>query len=180
MDQHDLVILVNEQDEVMGSMPKLEAHQKGLLHRAISVFIFNSKQELLLQQRALDKYHSAGLWSNTCCSHPMIEEDSLSAAHRRLEEEMGMNATLTLIHSFRYHEPLDNGLTEHEFDHVFVGITDEEPHLNRAEVADWKYISIDELHHDMNDFPERYTIWFRIILPTILEKITHLQLFKSN
>lgn len=178
MDQLDLVILVNERDETIGVMPKLEAHQKGVLHRAISVFIFNNKHELLIQQRALNKYHSAGLWSNTCCSHPMVEEDTMAAANRRLFEEMGMTAMLTPVHTFLYHEPLENGLTEHEFDHVFIGISDELPKINTEEVADYKFISIEELQREMVDFPEKYTIWFRIILPVIIEKTTQLNLIK--
>ena len=171
---NDLVILVNEQDQEIGTMPKLEAHQKGVLHRAFSVFIFTTQGELLLQQRAFDKYHSAGLWSNTCCSHPYVDEDILAAANRRLHEEMGLSTDLYEIHSFIYNEALDNGLVEHEFDHVLAGISDMIPTLNSDEVVDYKYLSYEQLQFDMASNPDRYTIWFKICLPLVFEK------FKSS
>jgi isopentenyl-diphosphate delta-isomerase len=167
----DEVILVNEQDEQIGLMPKLEAHEKGLLHRAFSVFLFNKEGQLLLQQRAFGKYHSEGLWSNTCCSHPMPEEDIQVAAHRRLMEEMGLKTDLHFLYSFLYKAPLDKGLTEHEIDHIFVGTTDEKPVINTDEVAAWKYVSIDELFADLESHPELYTVWFKMEVKNVLTKI---------
>ncbi|MCF8294405.1 MAG: isopentenyl-diphosphate Delta-isomerase [Chitinophagaceae bacterium] len=167
----DAVILVNEQDEQIGLMPKLEAHEKGLLHRAFSVFLFNTQGQLLLQQRAFGKYHSEGLWSNTCCSHPMPEEEIQSSAHRRLMEEMGLKTELHFLYSFLYKASLDKGLTEHEIDHIFVGTTDELPNINTDEVAAWKYISIDELLTDIQLHPELYTIWFKMEVKNVLDKI---------
>jgi len=167
----DAVILVNEQDEQIGLMPKLEAHEKGLLHRAFSVFLFNTQGQLLLQQRAFGKYHSEGLWSNTCCSHPMPEEEIHSAAHRRLMEEMGLKTDLRFLYSFLYKAALDKGLTEHEIDHIFVGTTDELPDINTDEVAAWKYISIDELLTDIELQPELYTVWFKMEVKNVLDKI---------
>ncbi len=168
---NDNVILVNEQDEQTGLMPKLEAHEKGLLHRAFSVFLFNTKGEFILQQRAADKYHSAGLWSNTCCSHPLAEEDTLQAAHRRLNEEMGLQAELKPLYSFIYKASLERGLTEYEFDHIFTGISDQEPVINREEVADWKYIAPAELLADIENRPEQYSVWFKLSVRTVIEKI---------
>ncbi|MBK7761846.1 MAG: isopentenyl-diphosphate Delta-isomerase [Bacteroidetes bacterium] len=168
------VILVNEFDEVQGYIPKLEAHQKGLLHRAFSVFVFNDNGELLLQKRADDKYHSPGLWSNTCCSHPRKDEITHHAALRRLQEEMGIQTSLQFLYSFIYNEPLGNGLFEHEFDHVFVGRSSIEPIVNSEEVSSWKYISIPRLVEDVKQHPEQYTIWFRISLPVILKKLNTL------
>jgi isopentenyl-diphosphate Delta-isomerase len=165
----DQVILVNENDVEIGTLPKLEAHQKGLLHRALSVFIFNSKREMLLQQRALDKYHSAGLWSNTCCSHPYPAENTLAAANRRLMEEMGIQTELRYLHSFRYKTQVDNNLIEHELDHVFSGICDKIPAINKKEVADYKYISIPELLTAVKKNPEDYTPWFKICLQEVLK-----------
>jgi isopentenyl-diphosphate delta-isomerase len=167
----DAVILVNEQDEQIGLMPKLEAHVKGLLHRAFSVFLFNTQGQLLLQQRAFGKYHSEGLWSNTCCSHPMAEEEIHSAAHRRLMEEMGLKTDLRFLYSFLYKAALDKGLTEHEIDHIFVGTTDELPDINTDEVSAWKYISIDELLTDIELQPELYTVWFKMEVKNVLDKI---------
>lgn len=163
----DQVILVDENDVPVGTMGKLEAHQKGLLHRAFSVFIFNDKNELLLQRRALDKYHSAGLWTNTCCSHPQPNEDTLAAANRRLKEEMGMTTELKHKSSFIYKTPFDNNLTEHEFDHVFVGYSNEEPVLNPFEVADSKWISLEELKMEIKSSPEKFTSWFKIAMERV-------------
>lgn len=168
---NDHVVLVNENDVEIGLMPKLEAHEKGLLHRAFSIFLFNTKGEMLLQQRAFGKYHSEGLWSNTCCSHPFPEEDTSDAAARRLKEEMGIDATLHFLYSFQYEAGLDNGLTEHELDHVFWGITDVEPVINPEEVLDYKYISEAQLREDMAKNPSNYTEWFKICLDDVLEKI---------
>lgn len=164
---NDLVILVNELDEEIGLMPKLEAHQTGALHRAFSIFIFNTKGELLLQQRAMNKYHSAGLWSNTCCSHPRKEELCLEAGKRRLFEEMGMQTELTFLYSFIYHETLENDLVEYELDHIFVGYSDDKPIINLDEVANYKYISLEGLQMDIEKQPANYSIWLKIILPQI-------------
>ena len=146
-------------------MDKLAVHQKGLLHRAFSIFIFNSKGELLLQQRADDKYHSEGLWANTCCSHPRDGEKVSDAVHRRLMEEMGMTCELSFKFSFRYKKQFDNGLTEHELDHVYFGESDEAPRPNKKEVKDWKYLTLDELESDIKDNPDQYTEWLKVSLP---------------
>ena len=156
------VILVDENDNQVGVMPKLEAHQKGLLHRAFSVFIFNSKYELLLQKRASSKYHSGGLWTNTCCSHPREGEEILDAAKRRLIEEMGIDTSLRKVHDFIYKAELDNDLTEHEFDHVFYGIYNEDPIINEDEADDFKWIDMDSLNEDIKTNGNNYTIWFKI------------------
>lgn len=156
------VILVDENDNQVGVMPKLEAHQKGLLHRAFSVFIFNSKYELLLQKRASSKYHSGGLWTNTCCSHPREGEEILDAAKRRLIEEMGIDTSLRKVHDFIYKAELDNNLTEHEFDHVFYGIYNEDPIINKDEADDFKWIDMDSLNEDIKTNGNNYTIWFKI------------------
>lgn len=158
----EYVVLVNESDEETGFMEKMEAHEKAILHRAFSVFLFNSRNEFLLQQRALDKYHSPGLWTNSCCSHPRKDELVVDAAKRRLIEEMGMQCEIREIFSFVYKADVGQGLTEHEFDHVFAGFTDDCPIINPEEVADWKYISLVELKQQMNAEPEQFTIWFRI------------------
>ena len=158
------VILVNEQDQEIGQMEKLEAHQKGLLHRAFSVFVFNDKNELLIQQRAIGKYHSEGLWTNTCCSHPSPEETLEQAANRRLYEEMGMVCTVKRAFSFLYRAEFENGLVEHELDHVLIGYTNNPPLLNPEEAQAYKWISLDELEKDIAQHPEKYTIWFKIIL----------------
>ena len=156
------VILVDENDNQVGVMPKLEAHQKGLLHRAFSVFIFNSKYELLLQKRASSKYHSGGLWTNTCCSHPREGEEILDAAKRRLIEEMGIDTSLRKVHDFIYKAELDNDLTEHEFDHVLYGIYNEDPIINEDEADDFKWIDMDSLNEDIKTNGNNYTIWFKI------------------
>ena len=156
------VILVDENDNQVGLMPKLEAHQKGLLHRAFSIFIFNSKYELLLQKRASSKYHSGGLWTNTCCSHPREGEEILDAAKRRLIEEMGIDTSLRKVHDFIYKAELDNDLTEHEFDHVLYGIYNEDPIINKDEADDFKWIDMDSLNEDIKTNGNNYTIWFKI------------------
>ena len=157
------VILVNEKDEPIGLMGKMEAHEKGLLHRAFSVFVFNSKQEMLLQQRAACKYHSPNLWTNTCCSHPRAGETNQQAGERRLQEEMGLQVPLQEVFSFIYKAPFDNGLTEHEYDHVLIGYSDAQPQINPEEVASWKWLSLEAIKEDMLQAPERYTAWFKII-----------------
>ena len=161
------VILVNEQDEEIGTMGKLEAHQKAVLHRAFSVFITNKKGEMLLQQRARTKYHSAGLWTNACCSHPSPGEDTLDAASRRLVEEMGFSTALTKIFEFTYKSPYDNGLTEHEFDHVFSGIYDGPINPNPEEVKDYCFKTLDEIEATLQSHPSKYTSWFHIAFPKV-------------
>jgi len=158
----DNVILVDENDIQVGLMPKLEAHQKGLLHRAFSVFIFNKDYKLLLQKRALSKYHSGGLWTNTCCSHPREDEDILDAANRRLFEEMGIKTSLRKVYDFIYKAELDNNLIENEFDHVFYGVYDGNPTLNLYEASDFKWIDMQSLNLDIKDNPQDYTVWFKI------------------
>jgi isopentenyl-diphosphate delta-isomerase len=158
------VILVNKNDAVLGHMEKLEAHQKGLLHRAFSTFIFNDKNELLLQRRALGKYHSSGLWTNTCCSHPRPEEDTLAAAKRRLMEEMGFDTVLVKKFDFIYKAALDGGLTEHEFDHVFTGYFEGVPKPNLTEVSEIKWLSLELVKEKVNLFPEEFTEWFKIAI----------------
>ena len=162
------VILVDADDVEMGTMPKMEAHLEGKLHRAFSVFIFNSGGELLLQRRALDKYHSGGQWTNTCCSHPREGEDTLLAAQRRLMEEMGMIADLSHEFSFLYKAELSNGLTEHEYDHVFFGITDQVPDPDPEEVADFRYLQLAVLQEELNVHPEQYTEWLKICFDRVL------------
>jgi isopentenyl-diphosphate Delta-isomerase len=157
------VILVDEQDVQVGTMEKLEAHLKGMLHRAISVFIFNSSGQLLLQQRAKDKYHSPGLWTNTCCSHPAPGEYAKDAAERRLAEEMGIKCDLQHIFQFTYKAAFDNGLTENELDHIFIGFTDEMPEPDPEEAASWKYAAPSDILTEMEQHPEIYTVWFRLL-----------------
>jgi len=167
----EYVVLVTEKDMQTGIMEKLEAHQKGLLHRAISVFIYNSNGEMLLQKRAAAKYHSANLWTNTCCTHPRQGETVAGAAARRLSEEMGMKCDLTEITSFIYKAQLENNLVEHEFDHVFVGVTDDLPMPDPAEVADWKYLHKKDLIRYIQEQPEQYTEWFKICIRDLGDKI---------
>ncbi|MCB7480925.1 isopentenyl-diphosphate Delta-isomerase [Christiangramia sediminis] len=157
------VILVNEKDQQIGLMEKIEAHEKALLHRAFSVFVFNDKNELMIQQRALSKYHSPGLWTNTCCSHQREGESNIEAGKRRLQEEMGFSTELKDTISFIYKAPFDNGLTEHEFDHILVGNFEGKPNLNPDEVASWKWVSLEHLQVDMEKNPHIYTEWFKII-----------------
>lgn len=161
--KEEQVILVNEQDEQIGLMPKMEAHEKALLHRAFSVFIFNDRNELMIQRRAHGKYHSPGLWTNTCCSHQREGESNIDAGKRRLQEEMGFTTDLKETVSFIYKAPFDNGLTEHEFDHILVGYYNEEPQLNPEEADDFKWVGLEELKEDMQKNPEEYTEWFKII-----------------
>mgnify|MGYP000577569105 FL=1 len=160
----EYVVLVDEQDQVIGQLEKMEAHRSGLLHRAFSVLIFNTKGELLLQQRAAHKYHSPLLWTNTCCSHQRPGESNLAAAARRLKEEMGMETQLVEAFSFIYKAKLDQGLTEHELDHVLFGYTNQNPVINTDEVEAYKWISINDLLHDLENSPETYTAWFKILL----------------
>ncbi len=155
------VILVDVTGLEIGIMGKMEAHLQGKLHRAFSVFIFNSKGELLMQQRADDKYHSGGLWTNSCCSHPRQGEETIDAALRRLQEEMGIACELEPVFSFVYKAKLDHGLTEHEFDYVFFGSSNELPKINKTEVKDWKYMSMDNLEYQIKLNPDHYTEWLK-------------------
>lgn len=159
------VILVDEQDQPVGSMEKMEVHQKALLHRAFSIFIFNSRGEMLLHKRADKKYHSGGLWTNACCSHPRPGEDTLAAAEKRLHEEMGIVTPLTKAFEFVYRAGFDNGLTEYEFDHVFVGAYNGEIFPDGEEVSDYCFKTIDEIKSSIQSHPQKYTEWFKIAFP---------------
>ena len=157
------VILVDEKDVEIGTMEKMQAHHEALLHRAISVFITDTQGRWLLQQRTMEKYHSKGKWSNTCCSHPAPGEQTEKAANRRLLQEMGMSAELTDLFQFTYKAELENNLTEHEIDHVFLGITDELPQPNPEEVMNYRYVSFEELQHELDTNPENFSAWFKMI-----------------
>jgi isopentenyl-diphosphate Delta-isomerase len=163
------VILVTENDEEIGVMEKMEAHRQAVLHRAFSVFLFNSKGEMLLQQRALSKYHSGGLWTNACCSHPRPGEATAEAAVRRLQEEMGIVTPLTKAFEFTYKAPFDNGLTEYEFDHVFIGRYDDTIVPNPEEVADYCFKDMEEISESLQTHPQKYTAWFHIAFPRVAE-----------
>ena len=178
MTMHDEVILVDEHDNPIGTAGKMEAHLSGKLHRAFSIFVFDSQGQLLLQQRAASKYHSGGLWSNTCCSHPRPGEGTEAAAHRRLKEEMGFDCALEDIHQFTYRASFANGLTEHEYDHVLVGTSDAEPVIDPAEVADWKRVDLRALKADMKTRSGEYTHWFRVSLDDILARLRRQELPK--
>lgn len=164
----EYVVLVNERDEEVGVAEKHQAHRSGLLHRALSVCLFNSEGALLLQRRHAGKYHSGGLWTNTCCSHPRPEEPVDQAAQRRLHEEMGLSCDLRRIHTFVYRTAFPNGLVEHEFDHLFVGSTDATPRPDPAEVDDWAWVRPSDLVDAVRERPEAYTYWFRLMLPELL------------
>jgi isopentenyl-diphosphate delta-isomerase len=167
------VILVNENDEKIGLMPKMEAHEKALLHRAFSVFIFNDKNELMLQQRAAGKYHSPLLWTNSCCSHQRDGESNIEAGKRRLQEEMGFVCELEEKTSFIYKAPFDNGLTEHELDHIMVGYYNENPTINKEEVESFKWMTLEAVKKDIEIHPELYTAWFKIIFEKFYDFIIH-------
>ncbi len=175
-DRQNDVILVNERDEWLGLEEKMEAHKKGLLHRAFSVFVLNSNNEVLLQQRAAHKYHSGGLWSNTCCSHPRAGESTIHAAHRRLQEEMGFDCDIEKIFTFRYRAEVGNMLIENEYDHIYMGHFDGEPQLNNEEVAAYKFVPPDELAEWVEREPESFTVWFRMVFPKFVE---HSRLLKK-
>lgn len=165
------VILVNENDEQVGTMPKMEAHEKALLHRAFSVFVFNDKKELMVQQRAAHKYHSPLLWTNTCCSHQREGESNIEAGKRRLMEEMGFMTNLEESISFIYKAPFDNGLTEHEYDHILIGNFNGSPNINLDEVASWKWMGLEAIRSDMSINPASYTEWFKIIFQKFYQHI---------
>ena len=169
--KEEQVILVNEQDEQIGLMPKMEAHEKGVLHRAFSVFVFNNNNEMMLQQRASHKYHSPDLWTNTCCSHQREGESNIEAGTRRLEEEMGFTTKLKETTSFIYKAPFDNGLTEHELDHILVGHYNEAPVINPDEVKAYKWMKTEDVKQDIDLKPEHYTAWFKIIFKEFYQHI---------
>ncbi|MFY7965568.1 MAG: isopentenyl-diphosphate Delta-isomerase [Chitinophagaceae bacterium] len=166
------VVLVNELDEVLGTLDKNEAHQKGLLHRAVSVVILNSKNEMLLQRRATTKYHSASLWTNAACTHPYLNEPPIKAAERRLQQEMGIELELEFAFKFIYKVTLENGMIENELDYVYFGVTDKLPVLNRDETDDYKYINITEIENEIQVNANSYTEWFKILLPQFISKFT--------
>ena len=160
--EKEYVIIVDKKDKELGVMEKMEAHRQGFLHRAFSIYLINSRNEILLQRRAIKKYHSGGLWTNTCCSHPRPGEDMNAAANRRLMEEMNINCQLKKAFSFIYKKELDNYLIEHEFDHVYIGKFDGEPFPNMQEVIEWKFLEVDKIKTDIQQYPDNYTEWFKI------------------
>jgi isopentenyl-diphosphate delta-isomerase len=161
---NQLIALVDADDKVIGYDEKMKVHEEGTLHRAFSVFVFNKKGELLLQQRAHEKYHSPGLWTNTCCSHLLPDMSMEECVHDRLQFEMGFDCPVNFRFSFTYHIPFDNGLIEHETDHVYFAIWEGQPRVNPDEVAGYKWIAITELKNDMATHPENYTYWFKYIM----------------
>ncbi len=163
------IVLVDRMDNPIGTMEKLEAHRQALLHRAFSVFIYNDAGEMLLQQRAPGKYHSGGLWTNACCSHPFPGEPVADAAARRLQEEMGFTVSLQPAFQFIYEAAFGNGLTEHEYDHVFTGVFNGRPHPDPEEVSDWAWRSVEDISAHLQSHPEVYTAWFRIAFPRLIE-----------
>ena len=165
--EEEYVILVDEQDTPIGTAEKMEAHRQGMLHRAFSVVITNSAGHLLLQQRAINKYHCGGLWTNTCCSHPRPDELTEAAAKRRLQEEMGLETSLIFLFRFVYWVECGNGLIEHESDHVYWGVSDEKPNINIDEVQDYKYLSWDDLEYEIKITPTIFTPWFKIMYPNL-------------
>lgn len=167
--EKEFVVLVDANDNDIGTMEKMEAHEKAVMHRAFSIFIFNTKGEMLIHQRAFSKYHTPGLWTNACCSHPRLGETLQQATSRRLREEMGMEADIKKIFDFVYKADVGQGLIEHEFDHVFVGTTDVLPNINREEVETYSYIKMDDLRNDINMHPEKYTVWFKIAFDRVEE-----------
>lgn len=169
--RRDRVVLVDKKDTVLGTMEKMEAHRLGELHRAFSVFIFNKQGQMLIHQRAADKYHGAGLWTNACCSHPQLDEDVNEAAAERLQYEMGLACDLHLEFSFIYRGAVENALIEHELDHVFIGQTDTQPNPNAAEVADFRWVDPAELTAWMEQSPDAFTIWFCEALPRVLDAL---------
>lgn len=167
----EYVLLVNKNDQPLGTMEKITAHEKGELHRAFSVFVFNNKGELLLQKRASEKYHSGGLWTNTVCSHPKAGEDVAASAKRRMVEEMGFECEISKAFTFIYKSNVGDGLTEHEYDHVFFGFSDATPDPNPEEVEGWKYVDMNWLNKDVNENPDDYTVWFKIALKEVNQHI---------
>jgi len=169
------LILVDENDSPIGTMEKMEVHQKALLHRAFSIFIFNGKGDMLLHQRAANKYHSAGLWTNACCSHPREGQETIEAAEKRLQQEMGFTVPLKKAFEFTYKAALDNGLTEHEYDHVFIGYYDGAIQPDEDEVKDFCFVSMDEIKASIQSHPQKYTEWFKIAFPKVEEYLAAMQ-----
>lgn len=167
----DEVILVDEHDNVVGTMAKMEAHRRGALHRAFSVFLYNARGDLLLQKRAEGKYHSPGQWTNTCCSHPRPGEEVLAAAARRLMEEMGVSCPLQFVFTVLYRVELRNGLAEHELDHVLIGTFEGEPAVEPREVAGWRFVPPQQIAAEVAEDPRRFTPWFRLILPQLQARL---------
>ena len=170
------VILVDTDDRQVGTMEKLEAHQRGVLHRAFSVLVFNSQGELMLQKRAKDKYHSGGLWTNTCCSHPREDESLEKATKRRLIEEMGIDTQPRFLYKFIYRAELDKNLIEHELDHVYTAVYDHAPTLNYAEAEDWKFLPLETIHTDIKNNPGAYTAWFKLIMNSYEQHLSSVNL----
>jgi len=166
-----LVVLVDQNDQDIGTMEKMKAHYDGVLHRAFSIFIFNTNGELMIHQRALSKYHSPGLWTNTCCSHPRLNHAVIDNAHTRLQEEMGFDCEFSEAFAFLYKADVGQGLIEHEFDHVFVGVSDIQPIINPDEVESWKYMSMEDIRKDMKDNSQLYTEWFKIAFEEVTEHL---------
>jgi isopentenyl-diphosphate delta-isomerase len=162
--KQEMIMLVNDKDEEIGFEEKMRTHEKALLHRAFSIFIFNNKGEMLLQKRAEKKYHCGGLWTNTCCSHPRRNEKTIDAAHRRLKEEMGFDCDLIEMLKFHYKVKFDNGLTENEIDHVFLGFYDKNPKINKDEADDYRWVDLKTLEKEIKKTPENFTVWFKIAL----------------
>lgn len=181
---HDMernkVVLVDQNDQEIGEMDKLVAHQRGELHRAFSVFIFNQKGEMLIHQRAANKYHGGGLWTNACCSHPQLHEDLEEGALQRLQYEMGLVCSIQKLFSFIYHAPVENDLIEYEFDHVFVGYTDATPLPNPAEVQHFRWITPASLKIEIEDAPEAFTYWFKSALDQVLQALDHPKSMATN
>ena len=173
--KEELVILVDSLDNQIGTMAKMEAHEKAILHRAFSVFILNDRGELMMQQRAHDKYHSPSLWTNTCCSHQREGEGNIEAGKRRLKEEMGFTTDLKELFHFVYQAQLDNGLSEHELDHVLIGYYEESPKINKLEVADWKWMDIIQIKESIKVNPNIYTVWFKIVFDQFIKEINLLK-----
>jgi isopentenyl-diphosphate Delta-isomerase len=172
----DFLILVDSEDIVLGKMEKSIVHQKGILHRAFSVFIFNSKGQMLIQQRANEKYHSGGLWTNACCSHPRFGENLNDAVKRRLYEEIGLHCSTTFAFSFQYKAEFENGLIENEFDHVYIGVSDDQPVPDFSEVKDWKYEEVSSIQQNLKENPSEYTVWFRLCFEQVLKHYKTMEL----
>ncbi len=167
----EMIIMVDENDRELGPIEKMEAHHKGILHRAFSILVFNSNKQLLLQRRSLSKYHTPGLWTNTCCSHPRFGEDLEHAVHRRLQEEMGFQCELKELFEFLYKTTFEMNLHEHEFDHVFVGFYDGEVVVNPEEVSEYQWVDINTIKLDIERYPEKYTYWFKYLFALSEDKI---------
>lgn len=180
MKPQETIILVNENDEMVGTMEKMKVHQLGLLHRAFSVFLFNTQYDMLLQLRAQDKYHSGGLWTNACCSHPRPGETTIDAAHRRMREELGVDCPITELFSFTYRVKLPNGLMEYELDHVFIGFHDGPFTPNTEEVTAVQYFSLDHIEQQLIEQPHQFTSWFKLAFPVVKNKWQEIQSMVSS